>query len=74
MDVTYLAAKRLARTAFALRVVAVFVIHFFVEPGLFAPDELTYDQRGLRLANYWRGELAGAFRKQINLESLVRKR
>ena len=58
MDVTYLAAKRLARTAFALRVIAVVWIHFFVEPGLFAPDELTYDQRGLRLANYWNGELA----------------
>ncbi len=48
---------RLARTAFVVRVVAAIVIHFFVTPYLFAPDEGTYDYGGDLLAKYWRGEV-----------------
>jgi len=51
------AAVRLARTAFVVRVVAAIVIHFFVTPYLFAPDEGTYDYGGDLLAKYWRGEI-----------------
>lgn len=51
------AARRLARTAFLVRAVAAIVIHLFVTPGLFAPDENTYDFRGELLAKYWRGEI-----------------
>ncbi len=51
------AASRLARTAFVVRVVAAIVIHFFVTPYLFAPDEGTYDYGGDLLAKYWRGEI-----------------
>lgn len=51
------AAARLARTAFLIRALAVVVIHFFAPPGLFAPDENTYDVRGDLLAKYWRGEI-----------------
>lgn len=51
------AAVRLARTAFMVRVVAAIVIHFFVTPYLFAPDEGTYDYGGDLLAKYWRGEI-----------------
>ena len=51
-----LAAAKLARTALALRVAAVLVIHLFVPAGLLAPDEGTYDSRGAALARYWRGE------------------
>jgi hypothetical protein len=61
-----LAAARLARTAFAVRAIAAIVIHLFAAPGLFAPDEQTYDFRGELLAKYWRGEIpvdpAGDFR------------
>ena len=57
MSAADLAAARLARTAFVVRVLAVLVIHFLVTPGLFAPDELTYDLRGDLLAKYWRGEI-----------------
>ncbi|MBX7134659.1 MAG: hypothetical protein K1X67_18480 [Fimbriimonadaceae bacterium] len=52
-----LAAARLARTAFVVRAITAIVIHFFVTPGLFAPDEQTYDFRGELLAKYWRGEV-----------------
>lgn len=51
------AAARLARVAFMVRVVAVILIHFFATPGLFAPDEATYDSRGEQVAKYWRGEI-----------------
>jgi hypothetical protein len=51
------AAVRLARTAFMVRVVAAIVIHLFVTPYLFAPDEETYDFRGDLVAKYWRGEI-----------------
>jgi len=51
------AAVRLARTAFVVRVVAAIVIHLFVTPYLFAPDEETYDFRGDLLAKYWRAEI-----------------
>ncbi len=40
-----------------MRAVAAIVIHLFVTPGLFAPDEQTYDFRGDLLAKYWRGEI-----------------
>ncbi len=53
-----LAAQQLARTAFIVRAVAAIILHFFVPPGLFAPDEFTYDFRGELLAKYWRGEIA----------------
>ena len=52
-----LAASRLARQAFFVRAVVALVIHLFVTPGLFAPDESTYDFRGELLAKYWRGEI-----------------
>lgn len=52
------AAARLARTAFTLRVVAALAIHLFVTPYLFAPDEETYHIRGSVLARYWHGEFA----------------
>ena len=52
-----LAASKLVRKAFMVRAVAAIVIHFFVTPGLFAPDESTYDFRGDYLAQYWRGEV-----------------
>ena len=52
-----LAATRLVRTAFMVRAAAAIVIHLFVTPGLFAPDEQTYDLRGDLLAKYWRGEI-----------------
>jgi len=51
------AAAKLARTAFMVRAVAAVVIHLLVAPGLFAPDEQTYDFRGDLLAKYWRGEI-----------------
>lgn len=51
------AALKLARTAFVVRVVAAIVIHLFVTPYLFAPDEETYDFRGGLVAKYWRGEI-----------------
>lgn len=51
------AAARLARTAFMVRVVAAIAIHFFVTPYLFAPDEETYSTRGDQVAKYWRGEI-----------------
>ena len=51
------AAAKLARTAFMVRVVAALVIHFFVSPYLFAPDEETYSSRGEVLAKYWRGDI-----------------
>lgn len=40
-----------------VRVVTALVIHFFVTPYLFAPDEETYDSRGELVAKYWRGEI-----------------
>lgn len=52
-----LAVAKLVRTALAVRVVAVLVIHFFATPLLFAPDEATYDSRGELVAKYWRGEI-----------------
>ncbi len=57
MSAADLAAARLARTAFVVRAVAAIVIHLFVTPGLFAPDEETYNFRGDLLAKYWRGEI-----------------
>lgn len=53
---TELAVAKLVRAALLLRVVAVFVLHFFVTPFLFAPDEETYDSRSALAAAYWRGE------------------
>ncbi len=52
-----IAARKLARTAFAVRAIAAILIHLFAAPGLFAPDEQTYDIRGELLAKYWRGEI-----------------
>lgn len=52
-----LAAAKLARTAFLVRVVVAVLIHFFVTPYILAPDEETYDFRGDMLAKYWRGEI-----------------
>ena len=57
MSTAVLAASRLARSAFMVRAVAAIVIHLFAPPGLFAPDELTYNFRGELLARYWRGEI-----------------
>ena len=57
MSAADLAAARLARSAFLVRAVVAIVIHLFVTPGLFAPDESTYDFRGELLAKYWRGEI-----------------
>ena len=54
------AAQRLKRSAFTVRVVAAVLIHFFAPAGLFAPDESTYDFRGQMLANYWSGVTAVA--------------
>jgi len=45
------------RTALVVRIVAVFVLHFFVTPFLLAPDEEAYDTRSAWLAKYWRGEV-----------------
>lgn len=50
------AAERLARQAFLVRAIVAVAIHFFVPPGLFAPDEATYHSRGSVLAGYWRGD------------------
>ncbi len=51
------AVARLVRSALMVRVVAAILIHLLAPPGLFAPDEETYDVRGELLAQYWRGEL-----------------
>jgi hypothetical protein len=51
------AANKLAQTAFYVRVVAAFAIHFFLPLYSLAPDEQTYDIRGEYLARYWRGEI-----------------
>lgn len=51
------AAEKLARTAFILRVVAAIALHFFVTPYLFAPDEQTYSDRASGMAQFWRGEI-----------------
>lgn len=56
MKAADLAAVRLARIAFMVRAVTAIVIHLFVTPWLFAPDERTYDFRGELVAQYWRGE------------------
>jgi len=50
------AATKLVQTALLVRIAAVLVLHFFVTPFLFAPDEETYDSRGGLLAQYWRGD------------------
>ena len=50
-----LAAARLVRAAFGVRALAAIVLHFFVTPYLFAPDEWNYEIRGTQVANYWRG-------------------
>lgn len=39
----------------AVRLVLFTVIHQTVGPYLFAPDQLTYEDRGMRLLNYWLG-------------------
>lgn len=57
MSAANLAAARVARNAFLVRALAAIVIHFMVAPGLFAPDEATYNFRGNLLAKYWRGEI-----------------
>jgi len=54
------AAKALARRAFALRALAAIAIHFFVRPGLFAPDEYTYNAGASLMAAYWSGDIAVA--------------
>lgn len=51
------AAKALARRAFAIRAIAAFVIHFFLPPGLFAPDEYTYNAGASLMAAYWSGDI-----------------
>lgn len=57
MTAAELAGKQLVRNAFLVRALAAIVIHLFLAPGLFAPDEQTYDVRGELLAKYWRGEI-----------------
>lgn len=57
MDRSEAAAASLARRAFALRAVVAVFIHLFATPGLFAPDEATYDNGARLLAQYWRGEV-----------------
>jgi len=47
--------------AFVIRAFCALTIHFFAPAGLFAPDELTYSQRGERLANYLSGTMPTAF-------------
>jgi hypothetical protein len=54
------AAMALVRRAFAVRALAAIVIHFFVTPGLFAPDEHTYNAGARLMAAYWSGDLARA--------------
>lgn len=51
------AAGKLARRAFVLRAVAAILLHFFVTPYLFAPDEQTYSERARGMAQFWRGEI-----------------
>lgn len=53
----YLEARGVARAAFLVRVILSFVLFAFVEPGLLAPDELTYDRRAELLCQYWHGEI-----------------
>lgn len=48
----------LMRRALVVRVIAAILIHFFVTPYLFAPDEETYHSRSAVLAKYWHGEVA----------------
>ncbi len=55
MKASEAAARRMARTAFILRILAAVAIHWFTTLGFFAPDEITYDSRANSLANYWRG-------------------
>jgi hypothetical protein len=52
-----LAAQKLARTAFIVRMVAAVAIHVLLPEFSLAPDEQTYHIRGDYLARYWRGEI-----------------
>jgi hypothetical protein len=52
-----LAARKLARTAFIVRMVAAIAIHVLLPEFSLAPDEQTYHIRGDYLARYWRGEI-----------------
>lgn len=52
------AALKLARSAFAVRVIVAILTYTFFQQGLFAGDENTYDRVGAGLANYWRGTTA----------------
>ena len=56
MNVSEAAATTLARKAFLVRALVAIVVHNFVTPGLFAPDEFTYDTGARHLAQFWRGE------------------